>query len=90
MPAAWCCAAVGIGSRRDKEEVVMTTAEFRKKVKSVFPHVTVSIRTVSFSDLARCSRKCLTISGDRPGELRQINDWAREAEIIPDGNIRCY
>ena len=67
---------------------MMTIAEFRKKVKTQYPHVKVSIRTVSFADLARDEKKCLTVSGDHSGELAQINAWAREAGIVPDGNIR--
>ena len=66
----------------------MTIGEFRKQVKATYPHVKVSIRTVSFSDLGRGSRACLTVTGDRPGECGKINAWAREAGILPDGNIR--
>jgi len=66
----------------------MTTHEFRKAVKARFPHVTVQIRTVSFQDLARESKKCLTVSGDKSGELKEINDLARLSGILPDGNVR--
>ena len=65
-----------------------TITEFRKMVKTCYPHVKVSIKTVGFSDLARVDVKCLTVTGDKPGELSQINTWAREAGIIPDRNIR--
>jgi hypothetical protein len=68
----------------------MTIAEFRKRVKHDFPHVTITVRTVNFSDLARASRACLTVTGDAPGECGTINQWAREAGIVPDGNIRCF
>jgi hypothetical protein len=66
----------------------MTTIEFRKKVKEAYPHVKISIRSVSFSDLARGSAKCLTVTKDKDGEIIAINAWAKEAGIIPDGNIR--
>ena len=68
----------------------MTEKEFRATVKAQFPHVKIRIRTVSFEDLARCSAKCLTVDGDRPGEIVAINDLARDAGITPDGNIRSY
>lgn len=71
-------------------EQPITTAEFRRSVKNSFPHVEVTIRTVSFSALARCSRKCLKVNGERRGELQYINELARRAGLIPDGNIRCY
>jgi len=61
---------------------------FRKRIKAEFPHVKVSIRRVSFQDLARADRLCLTASGDRPGELREINRIAESFNIIPDGNVR--
>lgn len=65
-------------------------SDFRKEVKCNWPHVTVSVKTVGFSDLARCSRKCLTVKGDRKGDLQHINAIARLAGIIPDGNIRFF
>jgi len=69
----------------------MTIAEFRKNVKTAFPHVTVSVRTVSFMDLARMTAKCLTVTGNRTlEELKQINEWAREASIVRDGSLRAY
>ena len=68
----------------------LSTADFRRAVKTSFPHAKVSIRTVSFSDLARCSKQCLTVTGDRRGELALINQWARRAGVLPDGNIRCF
>ena len=79
-------------SREEVEKAVngFNVSQFRKKVKEVYPHVKVSIRTVSFQDLARADRKCLTVSGDRQGELQQINAWAKDAGIIPDGNIRFF
>jgi len=71
-------------------EQPISTADFRRAIKNSFPHVKVSIRTVSFQDLARCSKQCLTVKGDRRGELGLINQWASRAGIIPDGNIRCF
>ena len=68
----------------------MTVTEFRKQVKTTYPHVKVSVRTVSFQDLARCSRLCLSVSGERKGELAAINALAKEAGILPDGNVRFY
>lgn len=69
----------------------MTVNEFRKYVKTGFPHVKVSVKTVSFMDLARDSAKCLTITGDRSSEERKaINTAAKEAGILPDSNIRFY
>lgn len=64
--------------------------QFRRKVKEKYPHVKISIRTVGFSDLARASKKALTVSGERQGELAEINAWAKEAGILPDSNIRFY
>ena len=67
----------------------MTITEFRRLVRTRFPHVKASVRTVGFTDLARASAKCLAVEGDRGyEELRQINAWAKEAGIVPDGNIR--
>jgi hypothetical protein len=68
----------------------MSTHEFRAKVKATYPHVTVKITTVSFQDLARGDAKCLTVEHDRQGELKQINQWAKDAGILPDRNIRCF
>ena len=69
----------------------LTIAEFRKKVKQQFPHVKLSIRTVSFQDLARCSRKCLELANMQSfTEHGTINDWARQAGVIPDTSIHGY
>lgn len=69
----------------------MTVAELRKRVRAGYPHVKISVRTVGFQDLARQDAKCLTIKGDRSvDELAAINDWAREAGVVPDGNARFY
>jgi hypothetical protein len=69
----------------------MPIHQFRKLVREKFPHITLSIRTVSFQDLARSDAKCLTVTGDKSvAELRQVNDWARQAGVLPDGNLRCY
>ncbi len=64
--------------------------QFRKSVKEAYPHVTIKVREVSFQDLARASKHCLTVRGERKGELQPINDMARAAGIVPDGNIRFY
>lgn len=68
----------------------LTVAEFRKEVKVGWPYVKVRVQTVGFVDLARESRKCLTVEGDRKGDLQHINSLARRAGIVPDGNIRCF
>lgn len=71
----------------------MTTAEFRKAIKTQFPHVKASITTISFMDLARDSRKCLTVTGDRPGDMQTINALAKTAGILRadySGNLRFY
>jgi hypothetical protein len=65
----------------------MTMAEFRRLVRERYPHVTVRIRA-SYFDGDR--RLCLTIRGDRPGEAGTINDWARQAGILPDENVRAW
>ena len=58
--------------------------EFRKEVKRQWPHVKVSIRTISFADLARDSAKFVTITGQSgPEEYRPIADLARKAGLIP-------
>lgn len=69
----------------------MTEQELRGIVKQRYPHIRISIRTVSFSDLARCERKCLTITGDRAiEEVRAINEMAKAMGIIRDCNLRVY
>jgi hypothetical protein len=69
---------------------MLTIAEFRRRVKATYPHVTVSVRTVDFTDLARTQAKCLTVTRDRQGDLVQINAWARETGIVPDGSLRYF
>ena len=71
-------------------KTITTIAEFRKAVKEQFPHVTIHIKTVSFADLARCSKKCLNVKNEKAGELKVINDMARAIGILPDTNIRFY
>src|SRR5437016_6091358 len=79
----------GHQSRRDAE--LMDVAELRRRVRAQYPHVKISVRTINFVDLMRESRKCLTIEGDRSAEeVQQINAWAKEAGIVPDGSIRGY
>jgi hypothetical protein len=68
----------------------MTIPEFRREVKIGWPYVKVTIRTVSFADLARAERKCLTVTGDKKGDLQHINALAVQAGIQPDKNCRCW
>ena len=74
-----------MASREEIEKAVnsFNVSQFRKKVKATYPHVKVSIRTVSFSDLARASATFATIKGAKYDEWRQIETWAREAGVIP-------
>lgn len=66
----------------------MTIAEFRKLVKKNYPETKISIRTVSFMDLARGKAKCLTIDDVTPAAARnQINEWAAEAGVIRDNSV---
>lgn len=66
----------------------MTIADFRKLVKKNYPETKISIRTISFVDLARNSRKCLRIDDTTPAAARnQINEWAAEAGVIPDNSF---
>lgn len=66
----------------------MTIADFRKLVKKNYPESKISVRTVSFVDLARASRKCLRIDNTTPAAARnQINEWAAEAGVIPDNSV---
>ena len=68
----------------------MSIHEFRKEVKAGWPYVKVTVRQVSFQDLARASKPCLTVTGDRRGDLSHINALARQAGIVPDGNLRWF
>jgi hypothetical protein len=70
--------------------IVSTVAEFRRCVKETFPHVKIQIRTISFTDLARGDAKALTVIGDHPGELAQINELASKSYILGDNNIRVF
>ena len=64
----------------------MTHAEFRKAVRRDFPHVKVSIKTVTFD--GRAERSCLKCTGLRSTEEQSaINALAREAGILRDGNL---
>ncbi len=71
----------------------MKINEFRKLVRETFPNVTISIKQVSFADLARGSAYCLTVRskpgfpGARRESLAQINEWAKLAGVLPDGSI---
>ena len=67
----------------------MTTNEVRRRVRDAYPHITITVRTVSFEDLARASKKCLRVVGDRTHEeLAQVNAWASDAGILPDTSLR--
>ena len=69
----------------------MTTAAFRKEVARCFPHVKVSVRTIAFTDLARRSAPCLTITGARSAfEVQAINELAQRAGIVPDKTVRNF
>jgi hypothetical protein len=69
----------------------MTTHELRKLVRQSYPHIKVSIKTVSFQDLARADAKFLYVEGAKElSELQQINQWAKEAGVIPDTSIRVF
>ena len=62
--------------------------DFRKAVKRMFPHLTIKIKTVGFFGK---TQQCLKVIGDRNGEeLQIVNRLAREADILPDGNVRFY
>lgn len=56
--------------------------QLRRKIKEKYPHVKVSIRTVSFSDLARAEAKFATLTGAAPADWKQIKDWASQAGVI--------
>lgn len=70
----------------------MTVFQFRKQVREHYPHLRVTVRTVSFMDLARGGAQCLTIVGrmQSAAEHGQVNTWAKEAGILPDGSVRVY
>lgn len=69
----------------------MEIKEFRRKIKANYPHVQIKIKTTSFMDLARGEKKTLKIINDNSlEELNQINNWAKEAGVLPDGGIRFY
>jgi hypothetical protein len=69
----------------------LTIADLRRNVKKQYPHVKISIRTVSFQDLARCSRKCLEISQAKGiDEIIAINAWAKQAGVIQDSSMRFF
>lgn len=68
----------------------MSLNEFRNEVRLGWPYVRVTVRAVGFSDLARASAKCLTVTGDKRGDLQHINALAKQAGILPDRNCRCF
>jgi hypothetical protein len=69
----------------------MSINEMRAKVKQTYPHVKISVKTVSFSGFGYGSAKFLTVAGDRSlEELKQCNEWAQEAGVKPDSSLRFY
>jgi len=69
----------------------MSLAEFRKLVRTNYPHIKISVRTVSFADLARASAKCLTVEKAQSAqELAQVNAWAKAAGVLPDTSLRSF
>ena len=69
----------------------MSLAEFRKLVRTNYPHIKISIRTVSFADLARASAKCLTVEkAQSVQEFAQVNAWAKAAGVLPDTSLRSF
>ena len=69
----------------------MTENELRKYVKATYPHIKIKIKTVSFIDLCRDTKKCLTITGDKFWkEVKDINEKADAMGVLIDSNIRCY
>jgi len=68
----------------------LTIKDFRKEIKVCWPYVKITIRTVDFSNLARVHKKCLTVHGDRKGDLQHINALAEKAGILRDGNLRWF
>jgi hypothetical protein len=73
-----------------REAEQLTESQFRKEVKIGWPYVKISVRTVGFHDLARSAAKCLTVTGDKRGDLQHINALAKRAGILPDGNCRFF
>lgn len=66
----------------------MTVPEFRKRVKLEYPHIKISVRTVSFSGFGYDSAKFLTITGAHyTHETQTINAWAEEVGLMPDKSI---
>ena len=69
----------------------MTIIQMRALVRDRFPHVRISVKTVSFEDLARGESKCLTITGEKSAaELQLINQWAKDCGVLPDTSLRFY
>lgn len=61
-------------------------SDLRKAVKRDFPHLIITVKTVGFFGV---NRQCLKVSGDRTNEeLAAVNGWAKEAGLLPDGNLR--
>ena len=70
----------------------MTVFQFRKRVREHYPHLRVTVRTVSFLDVGRGGARCLTIVGRMQSwkEHAQVNTWAKEAGILADTSVRVY
>lgn len=71
-----------------QDETKQTVTRFRHVVKDCYPAVTIKLKTVSFSDLARANRVALTIDNATQPEVDDINALAKLTGIIlPDTRI---
>ena len=63
--------------------------ELRKFVKQNYPHLTISVKEISFQDLARESKFTLKKVSDNVTmpELTVINDVARTLGILPHNKM---
>ena len=69
----------------------LTVAELRKKVREAYPHVIISVFTVSIPCTSWPSRKVLKIYHAKSHqELTVINAWAGQADVRPDERIHVY
>ena len=64
---------------------------FRKAMKRDYPHLKISVRKVSFSDLARGEAYRVSVGpGATVSDLHWINKSAKEAGILPDQSVRTF
>lgn len=69
-----------MGRRRiDNMNIVNT---MKAKIKAEFPGVGVRVKTINFSDLARCSKQFVTVAGLNPDNFKRITEIVREAGLI--------